>query len=150
MTATIMKLTGAEAYDLIYPEHLAILSEIDQETMKRTMTNSSHVWMGFDGMAALALWGLIPPTLLSDRAYLWLYTTKHLRGHEFVLVRHSQRAVAEMLTQFPLIVGNTMADNLQGIRWLKWLGAQFFDSPTPGVLYFEIKQSWHQQSAQSA
>lgn len=139
MTASIMKLTGAEAYDLIFPEHLATMSKVDQETMKRTMNNSSRVWMGFDGAQVLALWGLIPPTLLSDRAYLWLFTTPALVGHEFIFIRHSQRAVQAMLEEFSLIVGNTLCNNERAIRWLRWLGAEFQETEMSGVLHFEIR-----------
>src|ERR1700761_4208411 len=111
MTATIFRATADETWNLIFFEHLSMLSSVDQETMNRTFRNSSHIWLGLDHDKVLGLWGLIPPTLLSDRAYLWLYTTKYLAGHEFLFIRHSQRAVQEMLEQFPLIVGNTLKEN---------------------------------------
>ncbi len=149
MTASILRATPDEIWDLIFFEHLSMLSSVDQETMERTLRNSSHIWLGLDDNRALGLWGLIPPTLLSDRAYLWLYTTKYLDDHKFMFIRHSQRAVQEMLEQFPLIVGNTLASNIKAIRWLRWLGAEFVPSDNP-VLYFEIKRLWHPQLVQSA
>lgn len=149
MTASILRATPDETWDLIFFEHLSMLPSVDQETMSRTFRNSSHIWIGCDGGRVLGLWGLIPPTLLSDRAYLWLYTTKHLDGHKFMFIRHSQQAVQEMLEEFPLIVGNTLRSNRQAIRWLRWLGAEFIPSDNP-VLYFEIKRSWQPQLVQSA
>lgn len=149
MTATIHRATADETWDLIFTEHMAMLSSVDQETMYRTLRNSSHIWLGCDVEKVLGLWGLIPPTLLSDRAYLWLYTTEHLKGHEFMFIRHSQRAVQEMLESFPLIVGNTIPSNRRAIRWLKWLGAEFIPSDNP-VLYFEIRKPWQPQLVQSA
>jgi hypothetical protein len=68
MTASIIRLDGQEAYDLLSPEHLAMLPDIEQETMHRAIMNSSRVWMGMDDAKILAVWGLIPPTLLSDTA----------------------------------------------------------------------------------
>jgi hypothetical protein len=149
MTAVILKVTPSEAWDLIFFDHLSMLSPIDQETMNRALHNSSHIWLGCDNHKVLAIWGLIPPTLLSDRAYLWLYTTENLTSHQFMFIRHSQRAVKEMLEQYPLIVGNTLLSNSRAIRWLKWLGAEFIPTDNP-VLYFEIKKSWQPQLVQSA
>jgi len=138
MTAMIARITGDEAWDLIYPGYLAKLPEMDQGTMRRAMRNSSRVWVGYDEEKILACWGVQPPSLLSERAYLWLYTTPDLAGHEFMFIRHSQRAVADMLTEFTSLYGVTLADNHHAIRWLQWLGAEF--SPIHrGVTSFEIR-----------
>ena len=138
MTAAIARLSGAEAYDLIYPQYLATLPELDQETMKRSMANSSRVWVGYDGGKVLCCWGLIAPTLLSDRAYLWLYTTDHMKEYVFTFVRQSQRAVSEMLEEFPIIVGHCAITSPKSMRWLRWLGAKFGDPQGP-VIPFTIE-----------
>lgn len=151
MTVRVVQLSGLDAYDLIYPDHLAKLSDMAQESMHRAMRNSSHVWIGFDGSFALVAYGLIPPTLLSDRAYLWLYTTEHIQSHIFSLIRHSQRAIEEMLREYPLIVGHGVVGADRSLRWLRWLGAEF-GPPQGNLLPFTIKASsqWPQVSAQSA
>lgn len=150
MTTSILRLDGAEAYDLIYGEHLSTLGVMDQETIHRTMRNSSRVWLGLDDDKVLCVYGLIPPTLLSDRAYLWLYTTKHFTSHVFVFVRHSQRVVAEMLQEFPTIVGHGHVGSAKSLRWLRWLGAEFHE-PQGKFIPFEIKASqWQPRSLRSA
>ena len=138
MTASIVRLPGAEAYDLIYPEYLATLDQVQQETMQRSMTNSSRVWVGSTDTDILCFWGLIPPSLLSDRAYLWLYTTPHMQAHQFMFIRHSQRMVEEMLQEFPLIVGHCVVGADKSIRWLRWLGA-VFSEPQGQLIPFEIR-----------
>lgn len=153
MTARIIRVDGAEAYDLIFTEHLSMLSEIEQETMQRSLTNSSWVWLGMDDADIIAIWGLIPPTLMSDVAYLWMYHTKHLSKHTFMFIRHSQRAVEEMLQQYPTIVGHTAIINRRAQQWLRWLGAEFSDPINNKVIPFTIKAKpqWAQQdSVQSA
>lgn len=152
MTAAIYRLEGAEAYDLIFPDHLATLSLVEQETMHRSMMNSSRVWLGADEAKVLAIWGLIPPTLMSDVAYLWLFTTRHLAGHEFILVRHSKRAIEAALQEFPTIVGHCAVGNRKAQQWLKWLGAEFGETQLNAVIPFTIKasQSWQPDSVQSA
>lgn len=150
MTVSITRLPGLEVYDLIFAEHLAMLSSIDQETMHRTMENSTRCWVGMDGDQVVAIWGIIPPTFLSDRAYLWLWTTKHLSGHIFQLIRHSQRAVQSILTEYPTLIGHGRLGDSRSLRWLRWLGA-VFSEPQGQFIPFEIKASqWQQPSVQSA
>lgn len=138
MSAAIKRTTGTEAYDLIFPDHLAMLPTVNQETMRRSMANSRWVWIGSEGSKILCVWGLIPPSLLSDRAYLWLFTTEHMREHVFLFVRYSQRAVREMLQVYPVIVGHAQVGADRSIRWLRWLGAQFGD-PQGQLIPFEIR-----------
>lgn len=139
MTANILRTTGAEAYDLIYQEHLSMLPDNDQEIMHRHMMNSSRVWIGSEDAKILCFLGIIPPTLLSDRAYLWLYTTEHLHEHVFIFVRHSQKVIAEVLEEFPLIVGHCAVGNRRAHRWLEWLGAKFLPAQDL-LLPFEIRK----------
>lgn len=152
MNADIISLNGVEAYDLISPRYLSMLPAIDQETMHRAIMNSTRVWAGAVDDQLVAMWGLIPPTLLSDTAYLWLFTTDHLRDHVFIFIRHSQRAVKAMLAEYPTIVGHTKINNTRAIQWLRWLGAEFGDPINNDVRPFTIRasQSWPQDSVQSA
>jgi hypothetical protein len=84
------------------------------------------------------MWGLIPPTLMSDRAYLWLYHNDLVEQHKFAFIRHSQVQLKRMLKVYPLIVGDCMISNTTGRRWLEWLGAKF-DYPNGDLAPFEIK-----------
>jgi hypothetical protein len=151
MTSQILPVTGDEAWDLIFPEFLGTMGVIEQETMRRTLNNSSHIWAGVDDDKILATWGVIPPTLLSDRAYLWMFHTPHLQEHIFVFVRHSQRVVQEALEFYPILVGHAVIGNTRAIRWLKWLGAEFGKPINDKVLPFEIRAGkWQRQRVQSA
>lgn len=145
MSIFIQPVSASEAFDLIYADHLAMLSTVEQETMQRAMMNSAQLWVGSQDEKILCVWGLIPPTMLSDRAYLWLRTTEHMNEHVFLFVRHSQRAVAELLKHYPLIVGHCLVDNTKAHRWLRWLGAEF-SYPQGKFIPFEIKaKSWPQE-----
>jgi len=109
------------------------LTKVDREAMHYAIFLSSVIWGGYiDGRLA-CIWGLIPPTILSQQAYLWLDTTDVVNGHEFVLVRHSQLVVEEMLKEYPSIVGHAIVDNHKAIRWLKWLGAKFGEPQGQGL-----------------
>lgn len=101
------------------------LSLGDKTAMEVCFTISSMIWRGrIDGKLA-CIWGLIPRTILSHQAYLWLYTTDVIAGHQFIFVRHSQLVMEKMLEEYSPIVGHAMVGNHRSICWLKWLGAEF-------------------------
>lgn len=152
MHAEIIRVNSAEAIDLISIDYLPMLADIEQETIVRSIRNSSRTWAGLLDGRLVCMWGLIPPTLMSDTAYLWLITTKHLHGHEFLFIRHSQRAVKAMLEEFPEIVGHTLIENRRAIQWLRWLGAVFGPPINNTVYPFTINRhhKWQPDSVQSA
>jgi hypothetical protein len=113
------------------------LEKQDRAAMDYCALMSVSMWAGLINGELAAMWGLMPPTVLSSQAYLWLYTTEVLEGHEFILVRHSQMVVKEMLKEYPSICGHAVVSNHKAVRWLKWLGAKF-EHPIGGGLPFRI------------
>ena len=96
-------------------------------TLHECMRISAYIFVGkADGQVA-CIWGLIPPTLLSDQAFLWLLHTDLVHEHQFTFVRQSQRVMETMLRRYKVIVGNCIVGEDKSIRWLKWLGAKFGD-----------------------
>lgn len=84
------------------------------------------------------IWGVIRPTLLSVRAYLWLLTTDQMTEHQFLLIRHSQVEVEKLLKEYGVIIGHCSPRQPKSVRWLKWLGARFGQLDELGRLPFEI------------
>lgn len=118
----IKKITTAEANELVKGIEL---DEIGRRTMDFCLLMSTVIWAGFiDGKLA-CIWGVIPPTLMSYQAYLWLYTTDAIKEHEFRLIRHSQMVIEEVLQEYESVVGHAIIGSDKSIRWLKWLGAKF-------------------------
>src|SRR5262249_4403955 len=109
-------------------------------TMNACLAYSKEFWAGFVDGELACVWGLAPPTLLSDNAYLWLYVTDQVRDHEFLFIRHSQLAVKEMLKTYETLVGVTKKNNTKAIRWLKWLGAEF-EYSTGDIVSFTIRKN---------
>lgn len=85
------------------------------------------------------MWGLIPPSLLSEQAYLWLHTTEAAKAHAFIFVRHAQRQMEAMLQMYPTIVGHCDVRQPQSIRFVRLLGAQFSE-PDGLKVYFVIRK----------
>jgi hypothetical protein len=102
-----------------------VLDDTDLKTMDFCLLMSTVIWAGFIRGELACIWGVIPPTLMSNQAYLWLNTTDVLKGHEFIFVRHSQRVFEELLKEYPSIVGHVLIGADKTFRWLRWLGAEF-------------------------
>lgn len=95
------------------------------DTINNYILRSIEVRYGFiDGIVA-CVWGLRPPTILSNAAYLWLLTTDIIAEHKFILIRYSRRYIEEALKRFPIIIGDVHIQNEPAKRWIKWLGAEF-------------------------
>ena len=88
----------------------------------------------------MCVWGLIPPTLLSEAATLWLLPTDLVTEHQFIFVRHSQLVVEKLLKRYPIIIGTTAQDNKRAIRWIKWLGGEYTGATHKGWLSFVIRK----------
>lgn len=96
-----------------------------EETLETLLTRSTvrHIGM-VDGEVA-AMWGLVPQSILSNQAYLWLLTTDLAEQHKFLLVRYSQLFVKQALKHYEKIVGHCRAGDFAAKRWVRWLGGEF-------------------------
>lgn len=70
--------------------------------------------------------GLIPPTFLSNEAYLWLHLVAPVRKVAFG--RAARRFMRYARGQYPLICGHCIDDSSR--RWLRSLGANFISHDT--------------------
>lgn len=89
------------------------------------MISSYEVWVGYVEDEVACICGLIPPSIMSDRAYLWLLTTDLVQDHKFLFVRHSQRWLEDIMKRYEMVFGHVQNSNWQARAWLEWLGAKF-------------------------
>ena len=96
-----------------------------EETLDTLLIRSTVRHIGsVDGEVA-AMWGLVPQSLLSNQAYLWLLTTDLAEEHKFLLVRYSQLFIEAALKNYEKITGHCEAGNFSAKRWVRWLGGEF-------------------------
>ena len=115
---------GIDMDDLIsrseYKDHLS-----SSPQLLYLIQGSSDLWVGrYDGVVACVC-GLVPPSLLSNQAYMWLVTTEVIPQHRFLLARYSRIFIERMLMKYDTIVGVCKLGQDMSIKWLKWLGAEF-------------------------
>lgn len=109
-----------------------------EEILRDCIVRSREVRFGLIDGDLACMWGLIPPTILSSTAWLWLVTTEIVAENKFLFVRNSQRWIEEALKIYPEIIGDCIVGNDPAIRWLKWLGAEF-QAPVDGRIPFMIR-----------
>lgn len=139
MKSQIVHATKADVYELIQFYGRDKFTVEQAAFFRKCVATASSVWTGFIDGELVCFWGLIPPTLLADNAYLWLYTTEALTGNEFVFVRQSQIALRKMQESYPTIIGHVRAGNDHAIKWLRWLGAEFAE-PQGIMIPFAIRR----------
>jgi len=116
-----------------------LLSLEERDLMADCLLQSSHIYVGLIDDRLVCIFGLITPTLLSERAYLWLYTTPEVEAHKFIFVRYSQRVLEQLLKQYPDIQGHVLSHREDSKQWLRWLGAEFMYS-NGELTPFQIKE----------
>lgn len=125
-------------YDFaIFPRQGALTNE-QWKIVGDCYARSEERFIGTVDDVLACMWGLVPPTLMSDHAYLWLYHNDLVNEHKFSFVRHSQVQIQRMLNLYPLIIGHCQCSNHTGRRWLQWLGAEFYHQ-NGSFASFEIK-----------
>ena len=126
--------------DLILQMKGGILTDADYQALDACTAFASHLWVGHIRGAPCFAYGLVPPTLLSDHAYLWLYSTDAVEEYKFLFVRHSQLVITELLKVYPVIYGVCDITQPKSIRWIKWLGGKF-GAPGKTHISFVIEAS---------
>ena len=138
MTVQILRDIEVDLADVIRRSPVANIPHAN-DILRAFILQSLELWVGkIDGKIA-CVFGLIPPTILSDTAYLWLLTTDAVDEHTFRFVRHSQRWMEEVLNRYSGVQGHVEQYNRKAIRWLKWLGAEI-DPPVGGQHAFWIRK----------
>ena len=139
MSVHIEPMIGQKLSHLINLTYGSTLNDKQLEMIEWCQAMSGEMWTGWVDGELIAIWGLIPPTLVSNQAYLWMYATDAVKSHTFLFVRHSQRMVERMLKHYETIVGHCLADARDSIRWVKWLGGEF-SYPEGQVVPFTIRR----------
>jgi len=120
-----IEIVDVTSVDFLAITKLSRMTSIDWDRIGHCYERSEVRWIGTVDSEIACMWGLIPPTLMSDRAYLWLFHTNIIEAYKFRFIRHSQVQMQRMLKIYPYIVGDCVITNSTGRRWLTWLGAKF-------------------------
>ena len=140
-TVRIESFIGAQISAIIYAIPGEEMGSQASKIIDFCQKMSGEMYIGYVDEEMVCVWGMIPPSLLSNQAYLWMWSTEGIREHAFLLVRHSQKEIAKMLELYEVIVGHCRVDRPDSIRWLRWLGAEFSNPEGPFIPFTIRKKS---------
>jgi hypothetical protein len=137
MKIEIYQLQPGQIKSLI-SQHLGDTLTVDQvEKLAYAANVSEPTLIAMWGETLLGIFGLVPTTLLSDHAYLWLYATPAVADHKIKFARKSREVVKRMLEVYPVITGHCLSHD--AMIWVQWAGADFH-YPVNGVVPFEFRR----------
>src|SRR2546422_670823 len=84
--------SAAYARDLICLMNGGVMEPEKLRSLDAMTGVGSDLWIGLIDEVPVCAWGLVPPSLISDRAYLWLYVTDAVEANKFIFIRWSQRS----------------------------------------------------------
>ena len=84
---------------------------------------ASEIIIGMYGDEVLAYIGLVPPTLLADRAYIWMLTTESGEAHPLLIARYGEKFILTALCKYRVLFGHCFSE--KSARWLRYMGAEF-------------------------
>lgn len=116
------------------PSVLLTMSNRDAQ-MLEYCSISGHVWAGWVNGELEAVWGVIPPSFLSEDAYLWLWNLPV--RHPLLLARYSRKVIATLHERWPNLHGHCHLGS-SSFRWLLWLGAEF-SQPQADLVPFQLR-----------
>jgi len=80
---------------------------------------SSPILRGTYCGEVLCFIGFVPLTILSDYAYLWMYSTPAVNRHKLIVARWAKRLITEQ-QRYRWLIGHTQSSQ----AWLTSLGAE--------------------------
>lgn len=125
MNQRMQQVSRDEIFDLISVDGPLGFDKNHHSAFNRCLRITTMLWVGKVEDELICFWGLIPATMLDDRAYIWLHVTPAVKDNEFIFVRQSQIAIKEMLKRFHTLYGHCEVGAERSARWLRWLGATF-------------------------
>jgi len=132
MTVTVEKANRMELFATLRNSKDRFVEDAENKLSYLSLL-SQYVWVGRVDDEIVCAFGVIPPCVLSNTAYLWSVTTDKVEQHKFLFVRYSQRMIERIHAEFPKIIGHANPKDQRSIRWLKWLGATFGEITEKGI-----------------
>jgi len=103
-----------------------------EEALKLSYKNSVPCLTIEKNGVPIVMFGVVPETLLSDRANIWLLATEGICKVRKSFIKHCRGFIKSMLLQYSILENHIDARNKISIRWLKWCGATIEEAKPMG------------------
>ena len=103
-----------------------------QEALTRGVDDSIFCCTVLNGNP-MAMFGIVPETLLGEKACVWLLASNDLVKIKRRFAKHSRYFVDMMLEYYPYLYNHVDDRNNESIAWLRFCGATIEEPKTYGV-----------------
>lgn len=115
---------AVEIYQISFEQYESMTADLSgREVLLSAAKLASEIIVGMYGDEVLAFIGLVPPTLLSDQAYVWMLTTAEGEAHPILLARYGNGFIRTALAKYRVLFGHCFSE--KSARWLRHMGAEF-------------------------
>jgi hypothetical protein len=117
-----------EIYQISFEQYARMIDGLPgRDVLLSAAKLANEIIIGMYDGKVLAYIGLVPPSLLADQSYIWMYTTEVGEAHPLLLARYGRDVIETVLCKYRAVYGHCFSP--KSARWLKSLGAEF-DSET--------------------
>lgn len=115
----------------------AVLSDLvgltsqDSKTMKEFFNQSEEISAGRINGELICLWGMIPASLLSDKAYIWSYAFPAVARHPKTFLKVAKGIIAQYLKAYPILICHCA----QKVTFVKHIGGELVHDFGPYSTY---------------
>lgn len=103
------------------------------EALKSSAARSAFTWTFMCNGKPCAVFGLVPDSLLSSKACIWLLGTDQINRCKLSYFKACRRMVARILQHYPVLYNYVDAEYKAAHKWLEALGAEFLSEEPYGV-----------------
>jgi hypothetical protein len=115
---------NVEIYQISFEQYAQMTEGMEgREILLSAAKLASEIIIGKFGDEILAYIGLVPPTLVSDQAYMWMLTTSAGEAHPILLARYGAGVVDTALAKYRVLFGHCFEP--KSAYWLRYMGAEF-------------------------
>lgn len=104
-----------------------------KEALVYSYKYSERSYSAFFKDEIVAMFGIVPGSLVSDKATIWALTSNVVPKVAFSFAKYSRQYINEFLKEYPVLENWVDARYTKSLNWLKWCGAEIEPAEPMGV-----------------
>lgn len=121
-------LREAEVLEIWASDHMS-----PEEMLTASMKRSSESFTLVHKEKIVGMLGLVPDSLISERATVWLLTTNEIYSMWIRFLKISKPIIEGLQAKYPVLYNFVDSRNEQCLRWLRWCGAKVYPPESHGA-----------------
>ncbi len=112
-------------------EAFAMTGKLAEDCLIEGVDKSDISYVGLYHGDPVVCFGVRRNTSLSNKGIVWLLSTNKLNSIKNIFIRNSRPYVVKLMNGFDMLENWVDVRNTVAIRWLRWCGFKFDETPKP-------------------